>query len=65
MMYVCMMHISMIHDPDYDGYINDSRPLTLVHVSLMLISMILDPDACISDAGFFPDGRTDERTSRF
>ena len=30
---------------------------------MMLISMILDPEACISDAGFFRVGRTDERTN--
>ena len=30
----------------------------------MLISMILDPDACISDAGFFQDGRTNRRTDK-
>ena len=28
----------------------------------MLISMILDPEACISDAGFFSVGPTDQRT---
>ena len=26
--------------------------------------MILDPDACIPDAGFFPDGPTDGRTDK-
>ena len=30
---------------------------------MMHISMIFDPDACICDAGFFPDGRTDGRTN--
>ena len=29
---------------------------------MMLISMILDHEACISEAGFFRVGRTDERT---
>ena len=29
---------------------------------MMLISMILDPEACISDAGFFRVGRTNGRT---
>ena len=29
---------------------------------MMLISMILDPEACISDAGFFSVGRTNQRT---
>ena len=26
--------------------------------------MILDPDACISDAGFFQDGRTNRQTDK-
>ena len=26
--------------------------------------MILDPDACIHDAGFFPDGPTNGRTDK-
>ena len=28
---------------------------------MMHISMIFDPDACICDAGFFPDQPTDEQ----
>ena len=30
----------------------------------MLITMILDPDAYISEEGFFPDGRTNGRTDK-
>ena len=31
---------------------------------MMLVSMILDPEACISDAGFFSVGRTNGRTDK-
>ena len=34
MMRVCMMHISIIPDPDYDGYIYDSWSLTLMQIFL-------------------------------
>ena len=29
-----------------------------------IISMILDPDACVYDAGLFPDGPKDKANSR-
>ena len=54
-MHVSMMHICMTLDPDacmYDAVMNDAY-----------ISKILYPDTCIHDAGFFPDGRTNERTN--
>ena len=31
---------------------------------MMLVSMILDPEACISNAGFFSVGRTNGRTDK-
>ena len=34
MIFVCMMHISIIPDPDYDGYIYDSWSLTLMQIFL-------------------------------
>ena len=42
--YMCMMNmcVACIYDP---------RSLTLLHVCMMHISMILDPDACVYDAG--------------
>ena len=55
MMHVCMMQISMVLDPHYDGYIYDFLSLTLMHmhvstmhvrmmhVCMMHISMTLDP----------------------
>ena len=46
MMHICMMHLSMILDPDtcmYDAHIYDPPSLTLMHVCMMHISMILDP----------------------
>ena len=51
-MHVCMMHISIILDPDicmYDAYIYDPQSLTMMHVCMMHISMILDLDleACM------------------
>ena len=54
-MHVSMMHIYMTLDPDacmYDAVMNDAY-----------VSKILYPDTCIPDAGFFPDGRTDQRTN--
>ena len=54
LMHICMMHIPMILDPDacmYDAGMNDA----FIHD--------LSPYACIPDAGFFPDGRTDGRTN--
>ena len=57
MMHICMMHLSMILDPDscmYDAYIYVPRSLTLMHVCMMHISMILKHacmyGACIYDA---------------
>ena len=55
-MYVCMMHISLILDPDtcvYDEHMNDAciydhQYLTLMHVCVMHVKN--------------GDGRTDERT---
>ena len=57
LMHVCMMHTSIILDPDtcednaclYDAFINVPRSLTLMHVCMMHISMILDlhPEACM------------------
>ena len=47
MMHICMMHLSMILDPDtcmYDAHIYDPPSLTLMHVCMMHISMILVPD---------------------
>ena len=40
--------------------------LILMHVCMMqtYVSKILYPDTCIHDAGFFPDGRTNERTDK-
>ena len=72
MMHVCMLHVSMILDPwPWCTYVWCLYlwSLILMHVCMMhvwnmLISMILDPYACISDAGFFPDRRTDERTDK-
>ena len=76
MMHICMMHLSMILYPDtfmYDAYINVPRSLTLMHVCMMHKAMILDIDpearmlcaACIYDAIFFGNQRTNERTKRF
>ena len=53
MMHICMMHLSMILDPDtcmYDAYIFDLLPLTLMHVCMMHTSIILDPDTFVYDA---------------
>ena len=36
------MYVACIYDP---------RSLTLMHVCMMHIPMILDPDACVYDAG--------------
>ena len=36
MMLMRMMHISVILDPDYDGYIYDSWPLTWMHIWMYL-----------------------------
>ena len=108
MMPIRTMHIPVILDPEYDGYIYDLDPwpgciyacihdayiydprswcmhvwciyvynpwswciyiwpsilmhACVMQVWMMLISMILDPEACISDAGFFSVGRTNQRT---
>ena len=61
MMHICMMHLSMILDPDtcmYDAHIYDPPPLTLMHVCMMHISMILDldSDACVYDAHIYDPG---------
>ena len=70
MMHICMMHLSMILDPDtcmYDAHY-DPPSLTLMHVCMMHLSMILDLDleacmygTCIYDAANFV---TDERTNK-
>ena len=49
--HICMIHLSMILDPDtcmYDAHY-DPPSLTLMHVCMMHLSMILDPDpeACM------------------
>ena len=74
MMHICMMHLSMIHDPDscmYDAYIYVPRSLTLMHVCMMHISMILKHacmyGACIYDAAEIlsqTNGRTDKTILR-
>ena len=75
-MHICMMHLSMILEPDaciYDAFIYVPRSLTMMHVCMMHISMILDLDpeacaygACVYDAAnFVTDERTDGRTRRF
>ena len=59
-MHVCMMHISMILDPDarvfdehmYDACISDHRYLTLMHVCVMHVKM-------------GTNGRTNGRTAEF
>ena len=43
------MYVACIYDP---------RPLTLMHICMMHISMILDPNE------YLPDGRTDGRTDK-
>ena len=52
MMFMRMMHISVILDPHYVGYIYDSLSLTRMHMhaSMVQIFMTLDPDACMHDA---------------
>ena len=64
-MHICMMHLSMILEPDaciYDAFIYVPRSLTMMHVCMMHISMILDLDpeacaygACVYDAANFVD----------
>ena len=47
MMHICMMHLSMMLDPDtcmYDAYIYpDTRDLTMMHICMMHLSMMFDP----------------------
>ena len=51
--------MSTILDPDasvhdtrmYVACIYDPRSLTLIHVCMMHIPMILDPDSCVNGAG--------------
>ena len=67
MMHIPIMHLSMTLDPDmcmYDAFINVTQSLTLMHVCMMHKSMILKYacmyGACICDAIFFGNGRTDK-----
>ena len=42
----------LVHDARmYVACIYDPRSLTLMHVCMMHIPMVLDPDACVYDAG--------------
>ena len=54
------IHYAYIYDPlclnigpdacMYDAYIYDLRPLTLMHVCMIYISMIIDTEPCVYDA---------------
>ena len=69
-MHVCMLHVYTILDPwpwcmyVWCTYLWSLIPMNIcmMHVSTMQIYMILDPDACIHEAGFF-SWQTDQRTN--
>ena len=48
------MYDSFVSDVrTYNAYIYDPRSLTLMHVCMMHIPMILDPDTCVYDVRMF------------
>ena len=59
--------MSTILDPDecmYDAFTYDPWSWCKCVWCRYELCMIFDPDACICDVGFFPDGRTNERTNK-